>query len=347
MFSRRWAAAALSAGAAAVALATFLAGCGGGKVNTLLSTGVPTPTPTSTPNTSGFILRLLTVAGNQGVTAPTTLSTGAIPEACSGAAPTVSAATNPAQVVRGGSFTVSVVSPTQVDRLLVGARGYSANFSADLNAVGLGIASRATSACCSALAPKYPMRTVTKGQIISGRAAVANGFEYQAVLSIPSDLPASVTSFTLTLATVKNGVQSCLATLPVTIVAAGQSSSRLQVSLSWSAPVDLDLHVKTPAGREIYYGNQADGTGGTLDVDSNSSCSIDNIDQENVSWGNTAPPAGVYTISPQLYSNCDKAGPFPYVITVNNNGVQTVYQGTFTATGNADKSFTIQVGANM
>ena len=340
MISRRWASVtALATGTMAVAMTTFLTGCGSGVGKSSSLTTIPTPTP-SVPASS--LLRVLTVAGNSGVVAPTTLNAGEISEVCSSTAPTVAGASNPAQVVRGGSFTVFVTTPTQVDTLIVGARGYSANISADLNAA----AARSVSACCS-LGPKYPMRQVTRGQKIGSRLTVANGFEYDAVITIPSDLPASVTSFTLTLATVKNGVQSCIATLPVQIVASGQSSSRLQVSLSWSAPIDMDLHVKTPANTEIFWDNQSDGTGGSLDVDSNAQCVIDNIDQENISWGSTAPPLGTYTISPHLYSNCSQSGSFPYVVTINNNGVQSIVRGTFVSTDNdnTDKSFTIQVGA--
>jgi uncharacterized protein YfaP (DUF2135 family) len=109
----------------------------------------------------------------------------------------------------------------------------------------------------------------------------------------------------------------------------------------------MDLHVTTPASEEIYYGNQSDGTGGNLDVDSNAGCEIDNIDQENISWGNAVPPSGTYKISPELFAHCDQTGPFPYVITINNNGVLTVVRGTFNTNDDdtePDKSFTIQVG---
>src|SRR5207237_4273195 len=40
----------------------------------------------------------------------------------------------------------------------------------------------------------------------------------------------------------------------------------VQVSVSWDAPSDVDLHVVDPSGEEIFYGNPASASGGQLDV---------------------------------------------------------------------------------
>jgi hypothetical protein len=349
MYSRRWATTtALAATAAAVTMTAFLAGCGSGAGKNAYLTTNPTPTPTATPPLSGFF-RYVSVVGNKSVVAPTTLNAGEIPETCTGAAPMVTAASTPVQVVRGGSFTVSVTTPTEADTLLVGAANFPNHVSADLNSTTGADAARSTSLCCSAKGTKHPSRKVTAGQKIGDttRVSVANGFLYEPVISIPSDLPNSVTSFTLTIATVKNGVQSCIATIPVQIVASGQSSNRLQVSLSWTGAVDMDLGVTTPVGEKISFEDTADSTGGSLDVDSNAECIIDNINQENISWGNSTPTSGTYTIKPDLFSDCGRSGSFPYVVTINNNGVQSIVRGTFVAgddENGTDKSFTIQVG---
>jgi hypothetical protein len=52
--------------------------------------------------------------------------------------------------------------------------------------------------------------------------------------------------------------------------AGGQITGELRISLSWFNFDDLDLHVVTPQGVEIYYSHKRDlKTGGTLDVDMN------------------------------------------------------------------------------
>jgi hypothetical protein len=64
----------------------------------------------------------------------------------------------------------------------------------------------------------------------------------------------------------------------------------LRFSLSWNVVSDYDLHVKTPSGTELYYGNRS-GEGGTLDVDdcvSNSCKSTSATHVENIYWSDTA-----------------------------------------------------------
>ena len=64
-------------------------------------------------------------------------------------------------------------------------------------------------------------------------------------------------------------------------------SGPIQVSLSWVGQVDVDLHVTPPAGGDIYWGDRSDSTGGTLDLDSNAGCSIDNVNNENIVWADS------------------------------------------------------------
>jgi uncharacterized protein YfaP (DUF2135 family) len=94
-------------------------------------------------------------------------------------------------------------------------------------------------------------------------------------------------------------------------------SGKLVISLFWDTESDLDLHVVTPGGSEIYrdhvnswqppVGTQAGPddwkNGGILDFDSNASCIIDGRRNENVTFASVAPP-GTYLIRVDTFSLC-------------------------------------------
>ncbi len=49
---------------------------------------------------------------------------------------------------------------------------------------------------------------------------------------------------------------------------AGRPQARLRVVLSWDSDgTDLDLHVVSPDGVHVFYGNRVGANGGALDVD--------------------------------------------------------------------------------
>jgi hypothetical protein len=119
----------------------------------------------------------------------------------------------------------------------------------------------------------------------------------------------------------------------------------VQVTLRFDQPEDLDLHVvePLPAGGscEIYYGDSNNplgtsgcGAKGSLDLDSNAGCSIDNVDIENVIYPSSQPaPSGTYTVRVDYYSHCSATSRVPYEVTVRANGQTSVYCGSF---GQAD-----------
>ncbi len=118
------------------------------------------------------------------------------------------------------------------------------------------------------------------------------------------------------------------ATVPVQPVGSGP----IQVSLSWAGAVDVDLHVTPPSGTDIYYGQRSDETGGTLDLDSNAGCAIDNVNNENIVWTAASRPAvGAYTVRVDYWSKCSSAASIPYTVRVTNCGVSTTYSGTLSA----------------
>lgn len=80
----------------------------------------------------------------------------------------------------------------------------------------------------------------------------------------------------------------------------------VQVTLLWSSPADLDLHVFDPSGEEIYYGNPQSASGGSLDHDSNAACG-ENLSSpvENVAWPTDQAPEGGYSAVVDVWAECD------------------------------------------
>ena len=105
----------------------------------------------------------------------------------------------------------------------------------------------------------------------------------------------------------------------------------VQVSVSWDAPSDVDLHVVEPNGNDIYYGNPSSSTGGQLDVDSNAACSIDGRQIENVRWGGQAP-GGTYTVRVDYWDACGVART-NFLVTVKNGASTQTFPGFFTGEG--------------
>jgi hypothetical protein len=139
----------------------------------------------------------------------------------------------------------------------------------------------------------------------------------------------TLTSFTLLVAKEAGGEVCTPTRFDVVVNPDAGASDELQVSLNWGAPVDLDLHLETPDKEDIYWGNPSGEHGGTLDLDSNSGCTIDNVNNENISWGEDTPPSGEYVVRVDLWSACDETEPIPFVVTVNLRGEVSTYTGTF------------------
>ena len=111
-------------------------------------------------------------------------------------------------------------------------------------------------------------------------------------------------------------------------------SGDVQVSVAWDAPTDVDLHVVDPNNEEIYFGNLTSQSGGTLDLDSNPACSIDNKNNENIVWPAGQAPTGQYTVSLVYYADCGEPQS-NYVVTVLVKGQSPqIFSGTL-VTGNS------------
>ena len=118
-------------------------------------------------------------------------------------------------------------------------------------------------------------------------------------------------------------------TTTVTVVGTGD----VQVTLSWDADSDVDLHVAAPGGEEIYYGHRTSASGGKLDLDSNAGCSIDGIRNENITWPTGQAPRGVYTVRVDYWSSCAVARTQYSVLIHNSGGGVQSFTGNFTGEG--------------
>jgi len=118
------------------------------------------------------------------------------------------------------------------------------------------------------------------------------------------------------------------ATTRVRFNAAARPSQELEITLSWDADVDIDLHVQPPNGREIGFDHWSD-SGGMLDVDAFPACRPPNRRVEHISWGANTPPSHVYTIRPNYYNNCGVTTPVRYVVTVKKPFKTQIYIKSF------------------
>jgi hypothetical protein len=92
-------------------------------------------------------------------------------------------------------------------------------------------------------------------------------------------------------------------------------------NLKWSAPVDLDLYVKTPSGEIISYSKRSSSDGGALDIDCICSCEIPS---ENIFW-DPVGPSGTYTYWVEYFDFCeDNVVPADFTIVVRDNNALVV-----------------------
>jgi hypothetical protein len=107
-------------------------------------------------------------------------------------------------------------------------------------------------------------------------------------------------------------------------------AGNVRISLGFSVDSDFDLHVLTPGGLEIYFGDK-EGGGGTLDVDQCvSSCGTDPHVENVVFDGDVVP--GVYEIWVENFDGRDTGD---FTIQIAGDVTQT-FSGTLPATRGAE-----------
>ncbi|MCU0496315.1 MAG: PPC domain-containing protein [Anaerolineae bacterium] len=96
----------------------------------------------------------------------------------------------------------------------------------------------------------------------------------------------------------------------------------LTISLTWAATSDLNLQVRDPVGRNLYFNSRQTDNGGTFGFDANGLC--ENLTAENptetVSWEPGAVSTGSYEILVFYRTDCENVGAVPFTINVSVNG---------------------------
>ena len=158
------------------------------------------------------------------------------------------------------------------------------------------------------------------------------GSSHRLVGHLMFDLDPALSPFCLTLTAVNRdgaaGLPACH-TMYIAPVASGE----LQITVSWDAISDLDLHVVDGHGDEIYYGQTTVASGGTLDLDSSCDDQFGGIIRnEHVVWPEQSPPPGIYVVRVNHWESCD-VPETNYVVRVDYRGETSTFSGKFTGPG--------------
>ena len=111
------------------------------------------------------------------------------------------------------------------------------------------------------------------------------------------------------------------------------ASGELQVTVSWDAISDLDLHVVDAHGDEIYFGRPEVESGGILDLESSCDDPAGGIIRnEHVAWPEQSPPPGKYVVRVNHWISCG-VPETNYVVRVHYRGEISTFSGKFTGEG--------------
>jgi hypothetical protein len=280
-----------------------LAGCGSDDDN---------PSEPGTPPNTDAIISAVSVGGTAATYHTESVPTGDTP------GPTVIGAS---QIVAGGSVALEVTVEDTAEQLFVALDQAGGGYYAIDIATGGGAGAPATAQMVAAMKGMTITRTPPLAPGLSGAPVTYN-------IAVTAVAQTTTHNFVIVVGADYGDTQSQLFGHAIVVNDVAQLSDRLQVSLNWSQPVDLDLHVTVPDGTTIFYGNPVGPNGGRLDLDSNPACNIDNINNENITWIDADPAPGDYRVRVNLWAACDQPGPFVYAVTVNIAGQVQVFDGS-------------------
>lgn len=102
----------------------------------------------------------------------------------------------------------------------------------------------------------------------------------------------------------------------------------IRASLMWHTYDDLDLHIVTPKGDHIFYGNKRASCGGELDVDRNAGGPETREPVENIRWSKGAAKPGKYHVFVRNYAyHDDHHGDVPFVVEIDVDGKIERFEG--------------------
>lgn len=197
-------------------------------------------------------------------------------------APVISSVFGNGSVLEGGSNPISITTGSTIKEVLVGVQGKNGYYKV----------------------PSSALKSTTQTYLTF--LLFSQNFEMD--------------NFIILIAIVDNaGLISEQQTINVSRIVAG--TGKLQVSVSWNQPNDLDLHLVEPNLTDINWDNDQSTNGGLLDVDSNAACYIDGINNENVTYSaNAVVEKGKYMVRICLFKSCLVTATTNYVVTARLDG---------------------------
>ena len=131
-------------------------------------------------------------------------------------------------------------------------------------------------------------------------------------------------------------------TLDQTLSSLGAGSGEITVSMLWDTDDDLDLHMLTPDGSEIYYSNRNAG-GGELDYDANVGGRTMDNPIENIFF--EVPGEGIYQVWIVDYSDRSD-GTTNYIVRVTVGDQSQTFSGTIDGSGTTVDIVTFEYGGS-
>lgn len=189
--------------------------------------------------------------------------------------PTITAVDGPGGFINGGSgqYTISYTGGEDPKAVLIKVEGYDGFFKLPVYSVGSSL--------------NFILNWAKDAFELSGKRALAST-DVDLNVALIDGLNQVSDQFDLNLSGTETG------------------TGDVKVSISWDTATDVDLHVTDPNGKHIYFSDKTPaGTDGQLDLDSNAVCVIDNVNNENIYWGDQAAPVGQYQVRVHMWGDCE------------------------------------------